>query len=50
MPLIEKGVAMTWFHHGILDTESGNHQEDPNFTEPTFEQLYFNMYGVSASA
>ena len=49
MPLIEKGVAMTWFHHGILDTESGNHQEDPNFTEPTFEQLYFNMYGVSAS-
>ena len=48
MPLIEKGVAATWFHHGILDTESGNHQDDPNFTEPTFEQLYFNMYGVSA--
>ena len=49
MPLIEKGVALTWFHHGVLDTESGNHQEDPNFTEPTFEQLYFDMYGVSAS-
>ena len=49
MPLIEKGVADTWFHHGILDVESGTHVKDPNFTEPTFEELYKNMYGVPAS-
>jgi len=49
MPLIEKGVAETWFHHGILDVESGKHIDDPNFSEPTFEKLYFYMYNVEAS-
>jgi len=49
MPLIEKGVAYTWFHHGLLDVNTGNHTKDPNFTEPTFEELYKDMYGVPAS-
>tara|TARA_Y100000356_G_scaffold59840_1_gene48490 strand:+ start:2086 stop:3123 length:1038 start_codon:yes stop_codon:yes gene_type:complete len=49
MPLIEKGVAETWFHHGILDVESGKHIDDPNFTEPTFEKLYTYTYGVEPS-
>jgi len=49
MPLIEKGVADTWFHHGILDVESGTHVKDPNFTEPTFEELYYDMYMTQPS-
>jgi len=49
MPLIEKGVAETWFHHGILDVESGTHVKDPNFTEPTFEELYYDMYMTQPS-
>ena len=49
MPLIEKGVAETWFHHGILDVKSGQHIDDPNFLEPTFEKLYFDMYNIEAS-
>ena len=49
MPLIEDGKALTWFHHGILDVESGKHIDDPNFSEPTFEKLYFYMYSVEAS-
>ena len=49
MPLIEKGVAYTWFHHGLLDVESGQHINDPNFTEPTFETLYKETWGVDPS-
>ena len=49
MPLIEDGKASTWFHHGILDVESGKHVDDPNFTEPTFEKLYTYTYGVEPS-
>jgi hypothetical protein len=49
MPLIEKGKAYTWFHHGILNMETGDHDNDPNFTEPTFEQLYKETWGVEPS-
>lgn len=49
MPLIEKGVAYTWFHHGLLDVKSGQHVNDPNFTEPTFETLYQETWGVAPS-
>ena len=49
MPLIEDGKASTWFHHGILDVESGKHVDDPNFTEPTFEKLYTYTHGVEPS-
>ena len=44
MPVIGKGDAYTWFHHGLLNVETGNHDKDPNFTEPTFEELYAEMW------
>jgi hypothetical protein len=43
-PIIEKGDAYTWFHHGLLNVETGQHDNDPNFKEPTFEELYFEMW------
>jgi hypothetical protein len=49
MPVIEKGDAYTWFHHGLLDVNTGKHSEDPNFTEPTFEALFEQMHGVAPS-
>ena len=49
MPVIEKGDAYTWFHHGLLDVNSGQHGKDPNFTEPTFEALFESTYGVAPS-
>ncbi len=44
MPVIGKGDAYTWFHHGLLNVQTGNHDKDPNFTEPTFEALYEEMW------
>jgi hypothetical protein len=45
-PLVEKGTATTWFHHGLLDVASGKHSADPNFSAPTFETLYKKTWGV----
>lgn len=39
-PLIESGEAFTWFHHGLLNVKTGKHDRDPNFAQPTFEELY----------
>ena len=50
LPLIEQGKAYTWFHHGILNMETGNHENDPNFTEPTFEQSGLISIVVGAGA
>jgi hypothetical protein len=47
LPVIAKGNAYTWFHHGLLDVSTGQHGKDPNFTEPTFEALYEATYGVA---
>jgi len=44
MPIIEKKDAFTWFHHGLLNVETGKHDKDPNFREPTFEELYEEMW------
>ena len=44
LPVIGKGDAYTWFHHGLLDVNTGQHNKDPNFVEPTFEELYFEMW------
>jgi len=49
VPVIEKGNAYTWFHHGLLDVGTGEHSKDPNFTEPTFEELFEKMHGVAPS-
>ncbi len=45
-PLVDKGEAITWFHHGLLDVASGKHSADPNFSAPTFETLYKKTWGV----
>ncbi len=45
-PLVDKGEAITWFHHGLLDVASGKHSTDPNFSAPTFETLYKQTWGV----
>ena len=45
-PLVEKGTATTWFHHGLLDVATGKHSTDPNFSAPTFETLYKKTWGV----
>ena len=44
MPIIKEGDAFTWFHHGLLNVATGKHDNDPNFEEPTFEELYFEMW------
>ena len=49
MPVIKKGDAYTWFHHGLLNVKTGGHDKDPNFTEPTFEELFEKMHGVAPS-
>lgn len=45
-PLIDKGEAVTWFHHGLLNVKTGGHDSDPNFKEPTFEELYKQIWDV----
>ncbi len=49
LPVIEKGEAYTWFHHGLLDVNTGKHSADPNFEEPTFEALYEEMWLTAPS-
>ena len=49
IPVIEKGEAYTWFHHGLLDVNTGKHSADPNFEEPTFEALYEEMWLTTPS-
>jgi hypothetical protein len=46
-PLAEDGIAFTWFHHGVLNVQTGQHDRDPNFTQPTFEALYKSLHGVA---
>jgi len=48
-PIVGKGEASTWFHHGLLNVNTGEHDADPNFTEPTFEALYEKTHGVAPS-
>ena len=44
-PLIKSGEAYTWFHHGLLNVNTGRHDSDPNFSAPTFEELYKQIWG-----
>lgn len=43
-PLVDKKEAVTWFHHGLLNVKTGQHDSDPNFKEPTFEELYTQIW------
>ena len=49
IPVIKKGDAYTWFHHGLLNVTTGKHDKDPNFSEPTFEELYEEMWLTAPS-
>jgi hypothetical protein len=44
-PLVKSGEAYTWFHHGLLNVNTGRHDSDPNFSAPTFEELYKKTWG-----
>jgi hypothetical protein len=44
-PLVKDGTAYTWFHHGLLNVNTGRHDNDPNFSAPTFEELYKKTWG-----
>jgi len=44
-PLVKSGEAYTWFHHGLLNVNTGKHEKDPNFSAPTFEDLYKQTWG-----
>ena len=39
-PMIDAGTAELWFHHGILDPETNQHVDDPNYPGYQMEMLY----------
>ena len=41
-------TAEVWFHHGVLDLETGEHGPDVNYPTKQFEDLYFLKWGVTA--
>ena len=48
-PIIDEGKAEIWFHHGILDAETGQHKDDPNFPGYQFEIVFEKKWGVAPS-
>jgi len=45
-PVIEKGEARLWFHHGILQPD-GTHADDPNYPGIQMEQQFAAMYSAA---
>lgn len=45
-PMIDRGDAELWFHHGILDPITGNHVDDPNYPGFMLEDLFLEKWGV----
>lgn len=43
-PMIDVQEAGLWFHHGILDATTGEHNDDPNYLGLQFESLYESLY------
>jgi hypothetical protein len=41
--------AEIWFHHGLLDLETGAREDDPNFPGYQFEALFEQRWGVAPS-
>lgn len=41
--------ARVWFTHGILDSNTAAHMDDPNYPNMQFEILFKNKYGVAPS-
>ena len=42
-PVIDKGEARLWFHHGILQPD-GSHADDPNYPGIQMEKQFADMY------
>jgi len=42
-PVIDKGQARLWFHHGILQPD-GTHADDPNYPGIQMEKQFVDMY------
>jgi hypothetical protein len=49
IPLINKGEAETWYHHGVLDIATGKHVDDPNYPGLRFEEVFKKKWGVYPS-
>jgi hypothetical protein len=48
--MIAEGSARLWMHHGLLNTATGRHGDDPNYPAGyQFEQLYKKQWGVEPS-
>jgi hypothetical protein len=49
-PLIADGDAELWLNHGILNSTTGKHEQDPNFPSHLhFEKAYEYKWGVAPS-
>ena len=44
-PVIDKGEARLWFHHGILQPD-GSHADDPNYPGIQMEVQFVEMHGA----
>lgn len=49
MPRIENELARVWFHHGLLNAETGAHDDDPNYPGFQMEILYEGIWGEPPS-
>ena len=49
IPEIEKDNVRVWFHHGILNAETGEHDDDTNYPGYQFETLFEQHWGVAPS-
>lgn len=45
----ENPDAELWFHHGLLDLDTGGRKDDPNFPGYQFETLFEQRWGVAPS-
>ena len=44
--LLESGMAEFWFSHGILNGETGEHEDDPNFPNTLMEDKFMLTHDV----
>lgn len=45
--VVDNPDAELWFHHGLLDLETGGRTDDPNFPGYQFEALFEQHWGVA---
>ena len=46
---VEEGKSELWFHHGLLDAETGEHIDDVNYPGMQFETVFEIKWGVAPS-